>query len=110
LGFAFGVAALEVVAAQVAVHLAGAEHVPAGADDRVLDRAERLLVTAAGLEAGVLGGEVGVLAADRGQPGLLERPVQPFGALAALAGAAFAGGLVVAGALPEVFLCEVVYS
>ena len=47
LGGAFGVAALEVVAAEVSVELAGGEHVPAGADDRVLDGAERLLVAAA---------------------------------------------------------------
>ena len=38
-----GVAALEVVAAEVAVELAGCEHVPAGADDRVLDGAEGFL-------------------------------------------------------------------
>ena len=99
LGFSFGVAALEVVAAEVGVELAGGEHVPAGDDDRVLYRAERLLVAAAGFEAGVLRGEVDVLAADRGECGLLERPVQPLRSLATLAGAAFAGGLVVAGAL-----------
>jgi hypothetical protein len=47
-GSAFGVAFVEVVAAEVAVELAGCEHVPAGADDRVLDGAERFLVAAAG--------------------------------------------------------------
>ena len=99
LGFAFGVAALEVVAAEVAVELAGGEHVPAGADDRVLDGAERFLVAAPGLEAGVLRGEVGVFAADRGERGFLERPVEPLRSLAGLPGAALAGGLVVAGAL-----------
>jgi len=39
-GLAFGVAAGEVVAPEVAVELTGGEDVPAGADDRVLDRAE----------------------------------------------------------------------
>src|SRR5438876_945542 len=37
---------LEVVAARVAVELAGCEHVPAGDGDRVLDGAERAPVTA----------------------------------------------------------------
>ena len=63
---------------------AGGEHVPEGADDRVLDGAERAFVAAAGLEAPVLGGEVGVLGADRGQRGFLEREVQPLGALRVL--------------------------
>ena len=40
LGLTLGIAAAEVVAAEVAVGLAGREHVPAGADDRVLDGAE----------------------------------------------------------------------
>ena len=53
-----------------------------------------------GRSRGVLGGEVGVFAAGRGERGFLERPVEPFGAVAGLPGAAFAGGLVVAGALP----------
>lgn len=47
LGGALGVAAVEVVASEVAVKLSGGEHVPAGADDRVLDSAERLLVATA---------------------------------------------------------------
>ena len=77
LGFAFGVASLEVVAAEVAVELAGAQHVPAGADDRVLDRAERLLVTAARSESCVLRGEVDIVGANRGDGDLLQSPVQP---------------------------------
>ena len=44
----FGVASCEVVAAEVAVELAGGEHVPAGDEDRVFDGAERFLVAAAG--------------------------------------------------------------
>src|SRR5215213_9395094 len=39
-GVAFGVAALEVVAAEVVVGLAGGEHVPVGDQHRVLDGAE----------------------------------------------------------------------
>src|SRR3954471_23892420 len=98
LGVAFGVAALEVVAAEVMVGLAGAEHVPVGDQHRVFDSAERAAVADARLEALVLGGEVGVLAADRGQGGFFERDSEPFGSVAGAAGAAFAGGLVVAGA------------
>ena len=64
-GGAFGVAAAEVVAAEVAVELAGCEHVPAGAEDRVLDGAERASVAAAGPEALVLRGEVDVVGAGR---------------------------------------------
>src|SRR5215212_6712797 len=70
LGVAFGVAALEVVAAEAE----------------------------AGLEALVLGGEVAAFAADRSEGGLFEREAEPLGALARAPGAAFAGGLVVAGA------------
>src|SRR3954454_6856149 len=73
LGLAFGVALGEVVAAEVAVGLAGGEHVPDRADDRVLERAERTLVAASGLESSVLGLEVVALDADRGHGGLLER-------------------------------------
>jgi hypothetical protein len=47
-GDAFGVAFAEVVAAEVVVDLAGAEHVSADADDRVLDGAECFLMAAAG--------------------------------------------------------------
>jgi hypothetical protein len=49
LGVAFGVAALELVAAEVVVGLAGAEHVPVGDQHRVLDGAERAPVADAGL-------------------------------------------------------------
>src|SRR3954465_2472658 len=71
LGLAFGVAAGVVVAAEGAGGRAGAEHVPDRADHGVLDGAERLLVPAPRLEPPVLGGEVAVLDADRGQRGLL---------------------------------------
>src|SRR6266508_5089056 len=98
-GGAFGVAAAEVVAAGLTVQLAGCEHVPAGAEDRVFDGAERAPVSAAGPQPLVLGGQVDVLAAGGGHGGLGERGVEPFGAVAGLAGAAFAGGAVVAGAL-----------
>src|SRR3954470_12222962 len=57
-GLAFGVAGGEVVAAELAVGRAGEEHVPDGAERAVLDGAEGLLVSAPGLEALVLGGEV----------------------------------------------------
>jgi hypothetical protein len=92
LGGAFGVAALEVVAAEVVVGLAGGEHVPVGDQHRVFDGAERAAVADPGFEAFVLGGEVAVAGADRGQRGLLERDPEPFGAVAGAIGAAFAGG------------------
>src|SRR3954453_13263385 len=98
LGVAFGVAALEEVAAEVVVGLAGGELVPVGDQHRVFDGAERAAVAEAWLEALVLRGQVGVLGADRGQGGLFERDREPFGAVAGASGAAFAGGLVVAGA------------
>jgi hypothetical protein len=47
-GASFGVAAGEVVASKFSVDLAGAEHVPGGADDGVFDGAERFFVAAAG--------------------------------------------------------------
>ena len=72
-GDAFGIALAVVVAAEVVVELAGAEHVPEVAQDRVLDRAERFLVTAPRLEPLVLGGEVAVVDLDRGHGGLFER-------------------------------------
>src|SRR3954452_512822 len=99
LGLAFGVALGEVVGAEVAVGLAGAEHVPDRADHGVLDGAERAFVAAAGLEPLVLRGRVVGLDADRGHGGFFEREVQPLRAVARLAGPALAGGLVVAGAL-----------
>jgi hypothetical protein len=74
--------------------------VPDRADQRVLDGAERAFVAAAGLEALVLRGRVLGLDADGGHDGFFEREVQPLGAVAGLAGAALAGRLVVARALP----------
>src|SRR5919198_3815059 len=99
-GLAFGVAVGEVVAAEVAVGLAGGEHVPDRADHRVLDGAERALVPAPRLEPSVLGFEVVALDADGGHGGFLEREVQPLGSVACLARAALAGRFVVAGAAP----------
>src|SRR3954449_5429628 len=61
LGLAFGVALGEVVGAEVAVGLAGGEHVPDRVEQRVLDGAEGAegaLVAAAWLEALVLRGGV----------------------------------------------------
>src|SRR5512144_2537250 len=98
LGVAFGVAALEVVAAEVAVGLAGAEHVPVGDEHGVLDRAERASMADPGLETLVLGGQVGVFGADGGERGFFERDPEELAALAGAPGATFAGGLVVAGA------------
>src|SRR5438034_11729541 len=86
-GGAFRVAAAEVVAAGFAVELAGLEHVPAGAEDRVFDGAERAAV--AGPQALVLGGEVNVVGAGRGHRCLGEGGVEPLRPVARLAGAAF---------------------
>src|SRR5215210_7653007 len=96
---AFGVAAGEVVATCLSVQLAGREHVPAGAEDRVLDGAECAAVAAPWPQPPVLRGEVDVVGAGRGQGRFGERGVEPLGAMTGLAGAAFAGGAVVAGAL-----------
>lgn len=98
-GDAFGVAFAEVGAAEVGVELAGSEHVPARDQDRVLDCAECFHVAAAGL-SGRMRLEVDVVGAGRGDGGFVERPVEPLGGFAGRAGAAFAGGLVVAGAHP----------
>src|SRR6266852_7891413 len=65
-GGAFGVAAAEVVAAGFAVELAACEQVPAGAEDRVLDGAERAAVAAARSQPLVLRGEVDVAGAGGG--------------------------------------------
>ena len=48
------VAALEVVAAEITVGLAGLEHVPVGDQDRVLDGADRAAVSEAWLQTLVL--------------------------------------------------------
>src|SRR3954452_7361767 len=77
LGVGFGVAALEVVAAEVVVGLAGGEHVPVGDQHRVLDGAERAAVPDAGPESLVLRLEVAALAAGRGQGGFFEGDPQP---------------------------------
>src|SRR3954447_16497874 len=97
-GLAFGVTVGEVVAAEVAVGLAGGEHVPDRAEHRVLDRAEGALVPAARLEPPVLRFEVVTLDPDRGHGGFFEREIQPLRAVAGLARAALAGRLIVAGA------------
>jgi len=91
-GEAVGVLAGEVVAAEAAVELAGLEHVPGGGQDRVADGGDGLWVAAAAAQALVLGGQVGVLGSSGGERGLGQRRAQPLGALAGLAGAAFAGG------------------
>src|SRR5262245_45583254 len=98
-GCTFGVVAGEVVAAGFAVELAGCEHVPAGADDRVFDGAERAAVAAARPQPLVLRGEIDVVGASGGHCRFGQGGVEPLGAVAGLAGAAFAGGAVVAGAL-----------
>lgn len=64
---AVGVAAAEVVAAGIVVQPAGLEHLPARGEHRVLDGAERALVCAAWPQRLVLGGEIGVLRARRGE-------------------------------------------
>ncbi len=97
---ALGVAALVVVAAEVAVGLAGFEHVPVGDEHRVLHGAERAAVAGAGPQALVLGLEVAAFGAGRGERGFLQRDPEELAALASPPGAAFAGGLVGAGAAP----------
>src|SRR4051812_38732682 len=97
---AFGVASLVVIAAEVAVGLAGAEHVPVGDEDRVLDGAQGAAVPDPRPQALVLGLQVAAVGARRRERGLGQRDRQPLGALAGAPGLALAGGLVVAGAAP----------
>jgi hypothetical protein len=66
--------------------------------DQVFDGTERVAVAASWFESLVLRGEVAVLATDRGKGGLFERDPKPLAAFAGAPRAAFAGGLVVAGA------------
>ena len=68
-----GGAFAEVVAAEVAVGLAGGEHVPVGHEHRVLDGDERGAVSDPGSEVLVLGLEVAVLGPGRGECGFVER-------------------------------------
>src|SRR6266508_5615342 len=84
-GGAFGVAAAEVVAAGFAVELTGCEHVPAGAEDRVLDGAERAPVAAPRPQPLVLGRKVDVVGAGGGHRRLSEGAVEPLGAMPGLA-------------------------
>src|SRR6266702_4573477 len=95
---AFGVAALVVVAAELAVDLTVGEHVPVGDQDRVFDGAEDAAVADPGAQPLVLGLQVAVLGRNGGERCFFDRDPEPLGAFAAAPGAAFAGGLVVAGA------------
>src|SRR5262249_46687378 len=79
--------------------LARCEHVPAGANDRVLDGADRAAVTELGLLATVEGLQIATVGADRGERGVLERVVEPLAAFAGADRATLAGGLIVAGTL-----------
>src|SRR3954453_15105469 len=101
LGLAFGVALGEVIGAEVAVGLAGGKHVPDRAEQGVLDGAQGAFVAASWLEALVLRGGVVGLDADGGHGGFFEGEVPPLRSVARLAGAALAGRLVVAWALPR---------
>src|SRR5271163_1258007 len=95
---ALGVAALVVVAAEVAVDLAGCEHVPVGDQDRVFDGAEGSAVADAGSEALVLGLEVAAVGTGGRECCFFECDSEPLRSFAGAAGAAFPGRLVVAGA------------
>src|SRR4051794_1841514 len=85
-GGAFGVAALEVVAAEVAVGLAGAENVPGGGHDRVPDGDDGAGGAAAHAQPVIVGLQVAALGARGGVRRFTQRGAQPFGALAGLAG------------------------
>jgi hypothetical protein len=97
-GQAFGIlAADEVVAAEFLVGTLVAQDVVGGDKDRVGDRDDRFLVSAAALDAQVLSMEIGVLGAPGGALGGLDQGgPEPAVALAGLACPAFSGGLVVA--------------
>ena len=74
---ALRIAAGVVVAAEIVVELAGREHVPAGADERVLDGADRAPVPELGLLAPVERLQVAAVGSDRSQGRVFEREVQP---------------------------------
>ena len=96
-GLSFGVGAVgEVVAAEVLVGDVVAEDVVDRDQDRVGDRDDRLVVPLAALDPLVLGAEVGVLGVGGGVGGLDQHGAQVLVGLAGAAGAALAGGLVVA--------------
>jgi hypothetical protein len=70
--------------------------VPTGADDRVLDGSDRPTVTELRFLASVERLELAVVGSNRWHRTVLECVIEPLAALAGMAGAAFAGGLVVA--------------
>src|SRR5262249_6422581 len=92
------VEAIEVVAAQLAIRLAVAEHVIRDDEDAVGDRDEGLLVAAALDEAPVLRREVAVAGADGAAGALDERRAQRPVGEAGAAAQPLPGTLVVAGA------------
>jgi hypothetical protein len=80
-GLAFGVAASEVLAAEVVVELARAQHVPDRAEHRVFDGAERTAVTELGFLATVERLEVAVVGPQRGHRSVGKRRVEVLAAL-----------------------------
>src|SRR5690242_13823644 len=78
----FGLAADEVVLAEVGVLDVVGEDVPGGDEDRVGDRDGRFLVAAATTQSLVLGVEVGAFAAAGGLGCLGQPGAQPFGSFA----------------------------
>jgi len=82
-GQPFGVAALVVVAAEVAVGFAVGEHVPVGDEHRVLDGAERAAVPDPWPQPLILGLEVAVFGAGRGERGFLQCDAQELRSFAA---------------------------
>jgi hypothetical protein len=93
-------AGLEAIEAEVAVGLSVLEDVVGADEDRVGDGDERFAITAPAAEVWVLRLRVGVAVAGGGAGALDQDLAQPGVAWARLAGAAFVGRLVVAGAEP----------
>src|SRR5581483_10682330 len=86
----------EVLAAEVGVFGVVGEHVPDRGQDRMLQRDQGAFFAAAGDDASVAGGEVGVLGPRGGYGGLAEGGLEPGVAVPGGAAARAAPGLVVA--------------
>src|SRR5215510_13547308 len=90
------VAALEVIGAEVEIHLSLLQHVVDGGEDRGSDRHDRLLRTAPRPDVIELRAQVGVFLPHRRPGTLYQRGLEPRRTLAQAIGATLAGGLVVA--------------
>jgi len=88
--------AIEVIVAEILIHRSILEHVIDGREHGCGHGHDRLLCSAAHLDAMVLGAEVAVVLLDRRLSALHKGGLEPAGDLANAIGAALAGALVIA--------------